>query len=167
MRRNNKLGSIASILVLLFSTGNFAQDFTGRVVSISDGDTISVMHNSRAEKVRLNGIDCPERRQAFGYRAEQFTSRLAFGKEVNVQVKGKDRYGRTIGEVILPDGRNLNREIVKAGFGWWFRRYAPHNKDLEKLEEEARQAKRGLWADHDPVPPWEWRRRVHATPQTD
>src|SRR2546428_6183225 len=91
--------------------------FTGKVVGVSDGDTISVMHNGRAEKIRLNGIDCPEKGQAFGHRAKQFTSRLAFGKEVSVQVKGKDRYGRTIGDVILPDGRNLNREIVKAGFG--------------------------------------------------
>ncbi len=125
------------------------------------------MHNGRAEKIRLNGIDCPERGQAFGYRAEQFTSRLAFGKEVNVQVKGKDRYRRTIGDVILPDGRNLNREIVKAGFGWWFRRYASHDKELQKLEQEAREAKRGLWADPDTVPPWEWRRRSMHTTSTN
>ncbi len=68
-----------------------------------------------------------------------------------------DRYGRTIGEVSLPDGRVLNRELVKAGFAWWYRRYAPEDVRLEQLENEAREAGRGLWADAEPVPPWEWR----------
>ena len=102
--------------------------------------------------------------QAFGNRAKQFVSALAFGKEVKVEVKDHDRYGRTVADVILPDGRNLNHEIVKAGFAWWYRKYAPKDTELEALESEARAAKRGLWADPRPVPPWEWRKRVHATP---
>ncbi len=70
-----------------------------------------------------------------------------------------DRYGRTIGEVSPPDGRVLNRELVKAGFAWWYRRYAPEDVRLEQLENEAREAGRGLWADPNPVPPWAWRKR--------
>ncbi len=66
-----------------------------------------------------------------------------------------DRYGRTIGEVILPDGRIVNRELVRAGFAWWYRKYAPEDETLKELEAEARDAKRGLWADASPVPPWE------------
>ncbi len=70
---------------------------------------------------------------------------------------GQDRYGRTIGEVMLPDGRVLNHELVKAGFAWWYRKYAPDDDALEQLEQEARDAKLGLWVDPHPVPPWEWR----------
>ena len=79
------------------------------------------MHDGRAEKIRLNGIDAPEKGQPFTNGAKQFVSELAFDREVRVETKGQDRYGRTIGDVFLPDGRNLNQEIVKAGLAWWFR----------------------------------------------
>jgi micrococcal nuclease len=84
---------------------------------------------------------------------------ICFGKEVTVKPRGQDRYQRTVAEVILPDGRNLNHEIVKAGFAWWFRRYAPGDETLERLEKEARQARRGLWVDQQSqIPPWEYRK---------
>ena len=102
-------------LVLLSSPG-LAADFTGRVVGVSDGDTITVLHQGKPERIRLHGIDCPEKRQAFGNRAKQFTSTLVFSKTVTVQAVDRDRYGRTVGEVLLPDGRSLNRELVRAGF---------------------------------------------------
>ena len=76
-----------------------------------------------------------------------------------MKARGQDRYQRTIADVILPDGRNLNHEIVRAGFAWWFRKYAPGDEALERLEKEARQARRGLWVDESPIPPWEYRRR--------
>ena len=88
--------------------------FTGKVVGVSDGDTISVMHNGKAERIRLSGIDCPEKGQAFGQRAKQFTSALVFGKEVTVAVQDSDKYGRTIGEVKLLDGRVLTRQELTA-----------------------------------------------------
>jgi micrococcal nuclease len=85
---------------------------------------------------------------------------LAFGKEVvTVKVRDKDRYGRTVADVILPDGRNLNHKLVKAGYAWWFRKYAPHDRELERLEKEARDAKRGLWSDPRAIPPWEFRKQ--------
>jgi Staphylococcal nuclease homologue len=107
MRRRTLLAALLGSI--LFPALLLAADFTGRVVGISDGDTISVLHGGRAEKIRLNGIDCPEKLQAFGQRAKQFTSKLVFGKEVTVNTFGHCKYRRTIGEVILPDGRMLNR----------------------------------------------------------
>ena len=92
-------------------------DFTGRVVGVTDGDTIKVLHNGKAEKIRLHGIDCPEKGQPFGSKAKQFTSELVFGKTVTVHVTDMDRYGRTVADVVLPDGRVLNRELVAAGAG--------------------------------------------------
>ena len=82
------------------------------------------MHDGAAEKIRLWGIDCPESKQPFGTRAKQFTGDLAFGKTVAVRVRDVDRYHRTVAEVILPDGRNLNQELVRAGLAWWYQQYA-------------------------------------------
>ncbi len=141
----------------LLASQALAADFTGRVVGVSDGDTITVLHNGKGERIRLHGIDSPEKRQAFGNRAKQFTSTLVFGETVTVQVVDRDRYGRTVAEVLPPDGHSLNRELVRAGFAWWYRRYAPDDETLEQLEREARGAQRGLWADPHAVAPWEWR----------
>src|SRR5215831_14542475 len=99
-------------LLALATATLLAQDFTGRVVGISDGDTIRVLHEGRAERVRLWGIDAPESGQPWGTRAKQFTGNLAFGKTVTVHVRDVDRYRRTVGEIILPDRRNLNQELV-------------------------------------------------------
>jgi endonuclease YncB( thermonuclease family) len=143
-------------LPFFLSSSLFAQDFEGKVVSITDGDTISVMHNGVPEKIRLNGIDCPESSQAFSNKAKQFTGDTVFGKTVTIKEHGKDKYGRTIGDVLLPDGANFNKELVKAGFAWWYRQYS-NDKELEQLEQEARVSKRGLWSDPNPVAPWDWR----------
>lgn len=128
----------------------------GRVVRVRDGDSIVVLRGGSGVEVRLEGIDCPELAQAFGRKAKRFTSGLAFGKTVRLVGKGKDRYGRELDEVFLPDGRSLNRELVAAGFAWWYRKYST-DRDLEERERLARAARRGLWADAHPVPPWEFR----------
>lgn len=134
-----------------------AKSFSGKVVKVSDGDTIQVMHEGKAEKIRLAGIDCPEKNQAFGQAAKRFSLDLAAQKIVTVKVETTDRYGRTVGEVILPDDRSLNRELVRAGYAWWYRKYSS-DSTLGELEEEARTAHIGLWVDLAPVPPWDWRR---------
>ena len=146
---------LGSVLAANFS---FAAVFTGRVVGVIDGDTIEVLHNQRPERIRLSGIDCPEKGQAYGQKAKHAASDLAFGKEVTVQTHGHDKYTRTIGDVILPDGMNLNQELVKQGWCWWYRKYAPGDTVLEGLERDAREGRKGLWADPQPVPPWEYRR---------
>src|ERR1700730_10673810 len=104
----------------------FSEDFTGKVVGISDGDTIRVMRNGAPERIRLWGIDCPESKQPFGTRAKQFTGDVTFGQTVTVRVGDIDRYKRAEADILLPDGRNLNQELVRAGFAWWFERYARH-----------------------------------------
>jgi len=85
-------------------------------------------------------------------------SDLAFRNKVTLQTHGKDKYGRTLGDVFLRDGTHVNPELVKDGWCWWYRKYAPGDTVLEGLEQEAREAKKGLWADSQPVPPWEWRK---------
>src|SRR5262249_48224820 len=123
-----------------------AEQFTGKVVGISDGDTISVVRDGKGVKVRLYGVDAPEKAQGFGTQARKFTGDLVFQRDVTVVVRDTDRYGRLVGDVLLPDGRSLNQELVRAGLAWWYRQYAPHDTTLAQLESEARTAKRGLWA---------------------
>jgi endonuclease YncB( thermonuclease family) len=144
---------------LSFTTPLIAADFSGPVVSVLDGDTLEVLHHQHPERIRLAGIDCPEKGQPYGKHAKQAASDLAFGKEVTVQTHGHDKYKRTIGDVLLPDGMNLNQELVKQGWCWWYRKYAPGDTVLEGLERDAREGRKGLWADPQPVPPWEWRKQ--------
>ncbi|MFX0200085.1 MAG: thermonuclease family protein [Candidatus Hodarchaeota archaeon] len=157
----NRKTFLLLLVFLLLSIPLFplaADTFTGKVVGVSDGDPIKVMRQDRAVKVRLHGIDCPEKKQPYGTRAKQYTSHMAFGNEVTVRVKTTDRYGRIVGEVILPDGTSLNKELVFVGLAWWYRKYAPNDRTLKALEAGARAEKKGLWADKNPIPPWEWRR---------
>lgn len=129
---------------------------SGKVVRIRDGDSLVVLSGGVEIDVRLHGIDAPELGQAYGRRAKRRAGELAFGKEVRFDARGTDSYGRTLAEVLLPDGRSLNRELVSAGMAWWYRKYTD-DADLASREAEARAARRGLWADPAPVPPWEWR----------
>ena len=141
---------------LLFSIFVFAtlllpplalSDFIGPVVSVLDGDTIEVLHNGKADRIRLSGIDCPEKGQAHSTNAKQAASTLVFGKQITLRTYGLDKCGRTIADVFLPDGTNVNHTLVKAGWCWWYRKYAPGDTELERLEKEARESRRGLWAD--------------------
>ena len=146
-------------LLILFSYSQAVADFSGPVVSVLDGDTIKVLNGHHTERIRLSGIDCPEKGQAFGKRAKQATSALVFGGDVIIQTYGKDKYRRTLADVLLPDGTNVNHELVKAGWCWWYRKYAPGDTVLERLETQARHGKKGLWVDPAPIPPWVWRHR--------
>ena len=157
---------LAALLCLLTfcAAPALGETFTGRIVGVSDGDTLTVLQEGatrRTERIRLHGIDAPEKAQAYGSRSKQALSALAFGKAATVDVRDTDRYGRLVA-VVTVAGRNLNREQVKAGMAWWYRKYAPQDRDLQALEADARKARRGLWADKGPVPPWEFRR----TPST-
>lgn len=139
-----------------------ASEFSGPVVSVLDGDTIEVLHDQHLERIRLHGIDCPERGQPFGHKAKQAMSALVFGQDVTLQTHGKDRYKRILADVFLSDGTHVNHELVKEGWCWWYRKYAPKDIELKTLEEQARQSKKGLWGERAPVPPWEWRRDARA-----
>lgn len=156
--RGRILGRVVPWLaVSAFLAGSAAaEEFTARVVGVTDGDTLRVLHAGRAETVRLQGVDAPEKRQAYGDRAKRFTADLTFDRTVTVRTTGRDRNGRLLGEVVLPDGRSLNQELVRAGYAWWFRRYSRDDR-LARLEEEARTGRRGLWADQAPEAPWDYR----------
>lgn len=143
--------------LLLFAATAHPQEFRGRVVAVADGDTLTVMKNGAPAKIRLEGIDCPEKKQPFGDRAYMFAFREANNQTVAIRPKGKDRYGRIIGDVILPDGRSLNAELVRLGLAWHYKKYSS-DKNLARLEREARAAGSGLWSQADPTAPWDWRR---------
>lgn len=148
--------------LLCTPVGAQAEMLSGRVVVVLDGDTIEVVHNNRnkdSERIRLNGIDCPEKGQAYGNKAKQATSQLVLGKAVSIQTHGVDTYGLTMADVFLPDGMNVNLELVRNGWCWWYQQYAPDNVIFAELQRRARRAGIGLWADPRPVPPWEWRKR--------
>jgi endonuclease YncB( thermonuclease family) len=158
--------------------------FTGKVVAVHDGDTISVLvpagtvlpRGTREEvrgtgvspvkpassplavKVRLEGIDCPELAQPYGKVAKLFTSEHVFGRQVQVTSTAVDRYGRIVGRVTV-DGRDLSEAIVSAGLAWHYTEYS-RDLTLDALERAARASRRGLWAEKNPVPPWVFRRGV-------
>ena len=132
------------------------REFAAKVIGIIDGDTIEVLENNNPVRIRLAEIDCPESHQDFGQKAKTFTSELVFDKDVKVLVKDIDRYGRTVAEIILPDGRSLNRELISAGLAWWYQRYSSE-QSLGQLQSQAKSAKLGLWSSDNPIPPWDFR----------
>ena len=150
-----------------------ADSLAGRVVGVADGDTVTVVDKgNRQHKIRVAGIDAPEKAQPFGQRSKENLSGLVFGKEVRVESDKRDRYGRSVGKVWVqpPDcphcGLTLDagRAQLAAGMAWWYRKYAGEQAPAERAayefeENEARVRKTGLWRDPDPVPPWEWRRK--------
>lgn len=150
--------TLSLVLGVLLNLLAQAESFAGRVVGISDGDTIRVLRDGAEAKVRLHGVDCPESNQDFGSRARQFTSEACFGETVTVEVRDTDRYGRIVGQVTLPTGQVLNHELVRNGLAWWYQQYAPGDRTLSALEAEARAAKSGLWSMPNPVAPWDFRR---------
>ena len=115
------IAKVVYLGILCLARPATAADFNGQVVSVLDGDTIEVLHNTHPERVRLSGIDCPEKGQAFGNRAKQATSALVFGRDVILKAHGQDKYGRTLADVILLDGTHVNHTLVKDGWCWWYR----------------------------------------------
>lgn len=130
---------------------------TLRVVGVHDGDTLTGLDENKVQhKIRLDGIDAPELGQPFGRAAKQALSDKVFGKDVVVEPKTKDRYGRTIGHVLV-DGRDVNLEMLAEGMAWHFKQYDDDARRAQ-AEEESRAGGKGLWADEHAEPPWEWRR---------
>ena len=160
-------GIIAKCLVV---SGVLAQlacatsSFAAKVIGVADGDTITVLRNQKPVRIRLAGVDAPERRQAWGNRARQFTAAACFGKTVTVYERDRDRYGRIVADIVLPDGQNLSEALVANGLAWHYRRYSTSMR-LATLEQEARAARRGLWVDANPVAPWEFRREARGSRQ--
>ena len=146
---------VLGLFLVTFPIRVHAEQFTGKVVGISDGDTISVLRKGKAVEIHLYGVACPPRGHAFGAQARQFTRDVALQQVVAVLVDSStSRSRRLIAGVQLPDGRDLSQALVQAGYAWHDSRYAPADRRLAHLEAEARAAKRGLWAQPNPRPPW-------------
>lgn len=148
--------------MLLLALATHAETITGRVVAIADGDTITVLDAAKTQhKIRLAGIDAPEKAQAFGQRSKESLSDLVFDQAVTVETTKRDRYGRSVGTVLV-DGLDANLEQIKRGMAWHYKAYereqSPQERqDYAKAEEVARGARVGLWKDAQPVPPWDFR----------
>lgn len=162
-RSLRRAASLLAVVVLLLGTlgarANGPQAGTelhGKVVQVKDGDSMVVRLGDGNVGVRTFGVDCPERGMPFSARAKTFTSGLVGNRDVTVVVHDVDRYGRVVGDVKLADGRSLGRELLREGLAWYYRRYAS-DPDYEKLEADARAAKRGLWSEPNPIPPWKFR----------
>ena len=128
---------------------------SGKVVSIHDGDTITVLQGKQQVKVRLFGIDAPELKQPYGKKSKQFLANLIAGEVVEVEENGKDRYKRTIGTIYLGD-TDINAQMVASGYAWAYRKFS---KKYTAQESRAKSQRLGLWRDKESIPPWEWRRR--------
>ena len=147
------------ILVLLhFFLSSFFifGQYEGRVVGITDGDTFTILVNDSSIKIRLHGIDSPEKRQVFGIEAKKGLSNLIFNKQITVQANGHDRYGRLIGIAFL-DSICVNEFMLRNGLAWHYLKY-DNNPKWSKLESEAKELKVGLWSDSLQVEPWDWRK---------
>ena len=151
----------ATILLLACAAHNASgpTQLVGTVGKVIDGDTISVDAHGEAFRIRLAEIDCPEAAQRFATEAKEYASQLALGRKVTVLYTRRDVYGRILGKVTLPGGRSLNHEMISAGYAWHYKRDSK-DTELARLEQSARGERRGLWQDHDPEAPWEYRKRL-------
>jgi endonuclease YncB( thermonuclease family) len=155
---------ITFIILLFFSLLSFGEELIGKVIKVSDGDTITVLDsNNQKHKIRLKGIDAPESQQVYGDISTQSLSELVYDKEVLVTWDKKDKYYRILGKVIV-DGNDANYEQLKKGLAWYYKQYEKDLSDEDKqryseAEVLARNYGVGLWADANSIPPWEFRRK--------
>ena len=157
--------AIKVVAVAIFCLAGFAHSatITGKVVGVSDGDTITVLDASKTQhKIRLEGIDAPEKAQPFGQRSKQHLSDLVFGKQVEVVTNKTDKYGRSVGKVLV-GGKDANLQQVRSGLAWHYKQYqseqsASDREEYANAETSAQAQKSGLWVDPKPMPPREWRR---------
>jgi endonuclease YncB( thermonuclease family) len=156
---------LIALLLMLCCAISQAATITGKVVGVADGDTITVLDADKVQhKIRLAGIDAPEKKQAFGNRSKESLSDLVFDKRVTVETVKRDRYGREIGKVLV-NGRDVNLVQVKRGLAWHYKQYQREQSPTDQqsyaaAEVEARAAKLGLWRDVEQMPPWEFRRKL-------
>lgn len=166
--------SRAAIIAAFFACTSIvhAGVMEGRVVGVSDGDSVTVLDEGlKRHKIRLMGIDAPEKAQAYGQKSKQHLSHLVFGKDVLVEWHKRDRYGRIVGKIFVSPAEcqgcdksvDVGLEQIRSGLAWWYRQYAKEQDHEDRLsydeaEAQARNHRVGLWRDADPVPPWVWRR---------
>jgi endonuclease YncB( thermonuclease family) len=156
-----------TFLLFLLAIPATCFSWPAKVVSVADGDTITVLHNDQKKEIRLYGIDCPEKEQSHGEQAKALTTALVSGRNVDVEQKDIDRYDRVVG-LVKVDGQSLSELIVQNGYAWVYTKYCKEKfcADWVKLESVAKQQKKGIWQDSVVVPPWEWRAAKREGKQT-
>ena len=150
--------NVLSFAVALLPATLCAAQIQGKVIRVLDGDTIEVLQEQQPVRVRLLNIDAPEKKQPFGRWSTNQLKAILAGQSVTVSYTQTDRYGRVLGRVVTANGTEANRQQVLKGAAWVYDRYNTDNS-LPALQREAQTQKRGLWADNQPVPPWEWRHK--------
>ena len=163
-----RLPTLLSILLLaVIPLSSIAIEISGRVVGVTDGDTLTLLDAAKQQhKIRLAGIDAPEKSQPHFDRSKEHLSGLIFNRQVTAQCGKKDKYRRRICKIFV-NGSDVNREQIAAGMAWWYRKFAKEQQvsdrtAYERAERDAQQARRGLWRESLPVPPWEWRLRQNS-----
>lgn len=157
----------SALLALVLAAPSQAAILAGRVVGVADGDTVTVLDAARRQhKIRLMGIDAPEKKQAYGSRSKQSLSDLVFDRQVQVEYTKQDKYGRTVGKIMV-NGVDANLGQIKAGMAWHYKQYQKEQSPADRAayanaESQARAANRGLWQESAPTPPWDWRRQQKA-----
>ncbi len=142
----------------LFWLQNAGAAWSAQVVWVLDGDSLIVKQDDMKTTIRVEGVDAPEKGQPWAGAAKQFAIQRLKGQWVQIRIKEKDHYGRTVAQVFFKDGRSYGKMLVEAGLAWWYRRYS-QDPALELAEKKARQAAIGLWSEAKPTPPWVWKRR--------
>jgi micrococcal nuclease len=135
---------------------SWAADFVARVTTVHEGDRLTIRHKGRNETIYLKDIDCPDLKQPYGKEAKHATAAYVANREVVVRGLTRNKQGRVSAEVLLHDGRNVGRELLKEGLAWW-QQSTSHNAGLQVIEQLAKASGKGLWADSNPVPPWKWK----------
>lgn len=158
-----KIKYILLAALLLLTSAAQSATLVGKVVAVADGDTITVLDNTNTQyKIRLAGIDAPEKKQPFGNVSKKSLSDMVYDKQVSVDYNKQDRYGRTVGKVIV-NGVDANLEQVKRGLAWFYKKYQNEQPFEDRLnylhaQESAEKSKVGLWVDVAPIPPWDFRK---------
>jgi micrococcal nuclease len=161
---SKKRHATRALLCLLLVFPVLADTLQGRVARVIDGDTVVLLDASNQQRrIRLAGIDAPERKQPFGQKSKQYLAAQIAGQEVSVDWHKLDRYHRIVGKIIH-DGKDVDLAMVRAGLAWWYRHYAHEQSPADRLlyedaENKAKAEGQGLWQDPDPMPPWQWRHR--------
>lgn len=150
---------LAALWLFCGFSAAYGEEFNARIIAVMDGDTVLALKGADKIKIRLADIDAPEKAQEFGMESRQALIKMVLRKQVRVNSRAIDSYGRTVAELSV-DGRSVNEEQVRSGMAWEYSHFHS-DKHFIALQNEAQHARRGLWAQADPVPPWEWR-KTHA-----
>ena len=161
MLKHHIMAGLALAFVAICPSLSWA-DFGARVVTVHEGDRLTIHYEGHSETIYLKDIDCPELKQPYGKQAKHAIAAYVGNREVVVRALKRDRDGRATAEILLQDGRNVGHELLKEGLAWW-QRSASNDASLEVLEELARASRKGLWADSNPVPPWKWKDTKNAS----